>query len=104
MSSLTFKEQVLQGIPDQLPGAPEYDNSISHAPKRKDILTPAEKKLAVKNALRYFHPKHHEVLAKEFYDELIKFGRIYMHRFRPRYEMFARPIQEYPHKSLQAAA
>lgn len=77
---------------------------MSHAPRRKDILTPDEKKLAVENALRYFHPKHHEGLAKEFYEELKQFGRIYMYRFRPDYEMYARPIAEYPAKSVQTAA
>ncbi len=102
--TLTFKEQILQGIPEQLPPVQEYDGTISHAPKRKDILTIAEKKLAIKNALRYFHPKHHEVLAGEFYNELITFGRIYMYRFRPRYDMYARAIHEYPHRSLHAAA
>lgn len=101
---MDFKEQILQGIPDQLPALREYDLSVNHAPKRKDILSVEEKKLAIKNALRYFHPKHHEVLAPEFYDELQKFGRIYMYRFRPAYEMFARPVQEYPHQSLQGAA
>jgi urocanate hydratase len=103
-SNLSFKEQILQGIPDELPLAIEYDFSANHAPKRKDILTVEEKKLAIKNALRYFHPKHHEVLAPEFYSEFQKFGRIYMYRFRPTYEMFARPIQEYPHQTWQGAA
>jgi urocanate hydratase len=99
-----FKQQILQGIPDDLPPAKEYDHSVSHAPRRKDILTADEKRLAVKNALRYFHPKHHEVLAPEFYNELIQFGRIYMYRFRPDYEMVARPLQEYPFQSKQAGA
>lgn len=103
-AALTFKEQILQGIPDELPPVKVYDASVSHAPKRKDILTSDEKRLAVRNALRYFHPKHHEVLAKEFFEELKTYGRIYMHRFRPDYAMHARPINEYPHKSLQAAA
>ncbi len=102
-TELSFKEQILLGIPDELPELKPYDLSVSHAPKRKDILSVAEKKLAIKNALRYFHPKHHEVLAQEFYDELIKYGRIYMYRFRPEYKMFARPINEYPHQTLQAA-
>ena len=101
---LSFKEQILQGIPDELPPVKPIDSSVSHAPKRKDILTREEKKLAVRNALRYFHAKHHEVLAKEFYDELITHGRIYMHRFRPDYRIYARGIDEYPAKSLQAAA
>ena len=101
---LSFEEQILQGIPDELPLAKEYDSSISHAPKRKDILSKEEKKLALKNALRYFHPRHHEVLAAEFYKELQMYGRIYMYRFRPEYKMFARPISEYPYQSQQAAA
>jgi urocanate hydratase len=104
MDSPNFKGQILQGIPDELPEVKPYDLSVNHAPKRKDILSVGEKKLAIKNALRYFHPKHHEILAQEFYDELIKFGRIYMYRFRPEYKMLARPIEEYPHQSLQAAA
>jgi urocanate hydratase len=103
-TALSFKDQVLQGIPDILPQKKELDLSVSHAPRRKDILTTAEKKLAVRNALRYFHPKHHAELAPEFYDELIRFGRIYMYRFRPDYPMYARSINEYPHQSLQAAA
>jgi len=102
--SLTFSEQILQGIPGELPEIKEYDLSINHAPKRKAILTAEEKKLALKNALRYFHPKHHAVLAQEFYDEFQKFGRIYMLRFRPDYEMYARPLREYPYTSLQAGA
>ena len=102
-STITFKQQILQGIPDELPLAKEYDASVSHAPKRKDILSLEEKKLALKNALRYFHPKHHEIVAPEFYKELCDFGRIYMYRFRPEYEMVARPINDYPYQSLQAA-
>jgi len=101
---MTFKEQILRGIPDELPPAKSFDTSVSHAPKRKDILSPDEKKLAIRNALRYFHPRYHEVLAREFYDELLKFGRIYMYRFRPEYAMHARPIGDYPHTLLQAAA
>ncbi|WP_333820305.1 urocanate hydratase [Ohtaekwangia sp.] len=101
---MSFKEQILQGIPDELPEAKVYDDSVNHAPKRKDILSAEEKKLAVRNALRYFHPKHHAVLAPEFYEELIRFGRIYMYRFRPDYAMYARPLQEYPYKSQQAGA
>lgn len=100
----TFKELILQGLPDELPPVKPLDSSVSHAPKRKDILTADEKKLAVENALRYFHPKHHEVLAKEFYEELLRYGRIYMYRFRPEYKMFARPISEYPCQSQQAGA
>lgn len=99
-----FKEQILQGIPDELPPLKAIDSSVSHAPRRKDILSADEKKLAVANALRYFQPKHHAVLAKEFYEELQQYGRIYMYRFRPDYEMHARPIGDYPTQSLQAAA
>jgi urocanate hydratase len=99
-----FKEQILQGIPEAFPSPKEYDAALNHAPRRKDILSAEEKKLSVRNALRYFHPKHHELLAQEFYDELRKFGRIYMYRFRPEYPMHARPIHEYPHQSLPAAA
>lgn len=100
----SFQEQILQGIPDVLPEMPEFDITVSHAPKRKDILSAEEKKLAIRNALRYFPARHHEILAKEFANELATYGRIYMHRFRPTYAMHARPIHEYPHKSLQAAA
>ncbi|MDH4092777.1 MAG: urocanate hydratase [Cyclobacteriaceae bacterium] len=104
MDKANFKQQILAGIPTELPPVQEYDLAVHHAPKRKDILTPAEKKLAVRNALRYFQPKHHPLLAPEFYDELIRFGRIYMHRFRPAYRMYARPIEEYPCQSLAAGA
>ena len=103
-TELSFQEQILLGIPDEMPLLQVFDPSINHAPIRKDILSSEEKKLALKNALRYFHPKHHALLAPEFYEELQKFGRIYMYRFRPSYKMFARPISEYPHKSQQAAA
>ena len=99
---MTFKEIIQQGILDLLPDAKEYDNSVSHAPKRKDILSQKEKQLAIENSLRYFDKKHHKILAKEFLDELNTFGRIYMYRFRPEYKMYARPIEEYPGKSLQA--
>src|SRR5687767_13512882 len=101
---MTLQEQILQGIPDELPPIQPFDSTVSHAPKRKDILSLDEKKLAVRNALRYFHPRHHEVLAREFYDELMQHGRIYMYRFRPGYTMQARPLGEYPHCSVQAAA
>jgi urocanate hydratase len=104
MAKQSFKEQILQGIPDELPPAGNYDDTVNHAPRRKDILTAEEKNLALRNALRYFHPRHHQVLAREFYEELQRFGRIYMYRFRPDYDMFARPITEYPYQSLQAAA
>lgn len=99
-----FQREILAGIPDELPEMKAYDASINHAPKRKDILTEEEKVLALKNALRYFNPKHHAVLAPEFAEELRKYGRIYMYRFRPSYAMYARPINEYPAKSHQAAA
>ncbi|MCW5910955.1 MAG: urocanate hydratase [Cyclobacteriaceae bacterium] len=99
-----FKLQAIQGIPDTLPEKKPYDSSVNHAPKRKDILSHDEKKLAVRNALRYFHPKHHAVLASEFLEELETYGRIYMYRFRPDYKMYARTIEEYPHRSKQAAA
>jgi urocanate hydratase len=100
----SFKETILEGIPSQLPPAKKYDLLINHAPKRKDILTKKEKKLALKNALRYFSKEMHHKLAPEFLDELNHFGRIYMYRFRPDYQMYARPINEYPAKSEQAAA
>ena len=104
MEKLTFQEEILVGIPDYLPEIQDFDPEISRAPKRKDILNSDEKKLALKNALRYFHPKFHEVLAHEFAEELQKYGRIYMYRFRPTHKIFARPIEEYPAKSKQAAA
>ena len=99
-----FQESILEGIPAELPQAKPYDHNINHAPRRKDILSDEEKVLAIKNALRYFPQKHHQVLAKEFALELKEYGRIYMYRFRPDYEMFARPIDEYPARSRQAAA
>jgi urocanate hydratase len=99
-----FQSQIRQGIPDVLPAPQAFDTSVNHAPKRKDILTAEEKKLALRNALRYFDPKHHAELLPEFADELEKYGRIYMYRFRPTYKMYARPIDEYPAKSKQAAA
>jgi urocanate hydratase len=99
-----FQQAVLQGIPALLPALPAYEQDINHAPVRKDILSPDQKKLALRNALRYFDKKHHSVLAHEFADELKKYGRIYMYRFRPSYAMHARPISEYPHQSVQAAA
>lgn len=100
----SFQEAILQGIPTNLPAKYQYDTTISHAPKRKEILNADEKKLAVRNALRYFNPIHHEMLAKEFAKELNDYGRIYMYRFMPTYEMYARPIDEYPAKCRQAAA
>ena len=99
---MTFKAQIQQGIPDVLPSVKKYELSINHAPKRKSILSSDEKKLALRNALRYFDAKHHEILLPEFADELEKYGRIYMYRFRPDYEMKAREISEYPGKSAQA--
>lgn len=104
MDNRTFKKAILAGIPDELPTPKERNNKISHAPKRKEILSPEEKKLALRNALRYFPEKHHAVLAKEFAQELKDFGRIYMYRFIPDYEMHARPIDQYPCNSKQAAA
>ena len=100
----TFQEDILTGIPAVLPEPKPYDLNINHAPKRKDILSTEEKVLAIKNALRYFPKEQHEVLAAEFAQELKEYGRIYMYRFRPDYEMYARPIDEYPAKSRQAAA
>ena len=101
---MDFKQTILAGIPDVLPEPRPYDTTVNHAPKRKDILTPEQKKLAVRNALRYFDPRHHAVLAPEFARELETYGRIYMYRFRPTYEMYARPIDEYPAKCTQAVA
>jgi len=99
---MTFKEQIELGIPDELPLKRAYDISINHAPKRKEILSKAETELALRNALRYFDKKHHELLLPEFAEELKKYGRIYMHRFRPMYEMYARPISDYPGRCEQA--
>ncbi|MDR5589432.1 urocanate hydratase [Christiangramia sp. SM2212] len=99
---MNFKDQILEGIPDELPAAKAYDESLNHAPKRKDILDKDEKKLALENALRYFDKKHHETLLPEFKEELEKYGRIYMYRFKPDYDFYARPIDEYPGKSVQA--
>lgn len=101
---LSFKDLVLQGIPAELPEFKSHDTNINHAPKRKDILSTEDKKLAIRNALRYFDKKHHALLAKEFAAELKTYGRIYMYRLRPDYKIYARPIAEYPHRSLQAAA
>src|SRR5690554_1234738 len=101
---MTFKDQILEGIPENLPKEKAYNPNINHAPNRKDILTVEEKKLALSNALRYFDKKHHETLLPEFKNELETYGRIYMYRFRPDYEIYARPIEQYPAKSKQAAA
>ncbi len=100
---MTFKEQIQQGIPSQLPAKKQYPEGINRAPKRKDILSKEEKQLAIRNALRYFPKEWHEELAPEFAQELKDYGRIYMYRFKPDYEMYARPISEYPAKSQQAA-
>lgn len=99
-----FKKMIREGIPDNLPEPAQYDPNLNHAPKRKDILSITEKKLAVKNALRYFPEKFHRILAPEFAQELRDYGRIYMYRFRPDYEIKARHINEFPHRSQYAAA
>jgi urocanate hydratase len=104
MTTHNFKEQVSLGIPSSLPPPKPYDKTITHAPKRKDILTHDEKKLALRNALRYFPVEFHHVLAREFAEELAEYGRIYMYRFRPDYEMKARNIDDYPYRSRKAAA
>jgi urocanate hydratase len=101
---MTFQEQIQEGIPSQLPEPKRYEFEINHAPKRKEILSVEEKKLALRNALRYFEPQHHAKLIKEFADELHAYGRIYMYRFRPEYKMRARPISEYPGNCEQAKA
>jgi urocanate hydratase len=101
---MTFKELIQQGIPDVLPDKKDYETSINHAPKRKDILSKDEKELALRNALRYFDAKHHSILLPEFAQELETYGRIYMYRFRPTYKMYARSISEYPGKCEQAKA
>ncbi|HRD80004.1 MAG TPA: urocanate hydratase [Saprospiraceae bacterium] len=105
-TNTSFQQAILQGIPAELPPVKPYDATVSHAPRRviEGVLTAKEKQLALRNSLRYFHPRHHAVLAKEFAQELEQYGRIYMHRFRPDYEMYARPIGEYPHQCKQAAA
>jgi len=101
---MTFQQEIAQGIPDILPPLKKKDSSINHAPKRKEILSQNEKKLAIGNALRYFDKKHHPILAKEFIQELETFGRIYIYRLRPNYKMYARPISDYPGKCEQAKA
>lgn len=100
----TFQQAILQGIPQELPAPKPFDNSINHAPKRKDVLNQDEKRLAIRNALRYFPVEFHAVLAQEFARELQEFGRIYMYRFRPDYPIYARNIMAFPHRSKQAAA
>jgi len=104
MTREEFQREILLGIPDELPDPKPWDPTVNHAPKRKQILSREEKKLAVKNALRYFPPKHHAVLAQEFVQELMEYGRIYMYRFRPDYKIYARSIHDFPHKSVQAAS
>ncbi|MDE6134661.1 MAG: urocanate hydratase, partial [Muribaculaceae bacterium] len=99
-----FRAAVAAGIPAILPEPRPYDESVNHAPRRKKILSPEEERLALRNALRYFAPEHHAVLAPEFAAELREYGRIYMYRFRPAYDMHARHIDEYPARSRQAAA
>ncbi|MBR7068248.1 MAG: urocanate hydratase [Bacteroidales bacterium] len=104
MTREEFQQQILQGIPEAIPAAKPWDSNVNHAPKRKQILTADEKRLALRNALRYFDPKHHAALAPEFAQELEQFGRIYMYRYRPDYEIHARTIADFPHRSVQAAA
>lgn len=104
MTKEHFRDAILNGIPSELPAAKPFDTAVSHAPKRKDVLSQSDKRLALKNALRYFPGKFHDILAPEFLEELQKHGRIYMYRFRPEYRMYARPIDEYPCRSKQAAS
>ena len=101
---MTFKDQIRKGIPNKLPAKKKYDLTINHAPIRENVLNKVEKKLALRNSLRYFNKKHHSLLIKEFNEELNKYGRIYMYRYRPEYKMYARPINKYPYKSKKAAA
>lgn len=104
IDSISFSQAIQEGIPSILPTPRPYDPNVNHAPRRKDILSPEEKKLALRNALRYFTPEQQEELAEEFVHELETYGRIYMYRLRPHYKMYARPIDAYPHRSRQAAA
>ena len=104
VTTQSFQDHIKAGIPDSLPAKKTYDTAVNHAPKRKDILTKAEVKLALQNALRYFDEQHHEILVSEFLEELHTCGRIYMYRFRPEYSMYARSIDDYPAQSRQAAA
>ena len=104
MSDLSFAQEIQEGIPTYIPTEKSWDSNVNHAPKRKDILSKEEKKLAIANALRYFPKEQHAELAKDFVAELNTYGRVYMHRYRPTYPIFARPISEYPGKSLQARA
>ncbi len=104
INTTEFRKLVLAGITTSLPKPKSFDETLNHAPKRKNILNAEEKKLALKNALRYFPKKFHATLVKEFAEELKNYGRIYMYRFRPDYKIFARPIGDYPGKSIQAKA
>src|SRR5690554_1767865 len=104
MTTKAFKSLVVKGIPAELPELKAWDDSVNHAPKRKQVLAINEKKLALKNALMYFPSKHHAILAEEFAKELNEYGRIYMYRFRPDYLISARSINDFPHKSVQAAS
>ena len=104
MSSISFQDEILQGIPKEIPPKKDYDKSINHAPKRKQILSSEEKKLALKNALRYFPKEQHKELIEEFAAELEEYGRIYMYRYRPENEIYARPLEDYPAKCNQAKA
>ena len=98
-----MSDELYRGLPKNLPPHPGLDPNVDHAPVRKQILTPSEERLALQNALRYFDPKHHRALSKEFLEELRTYGRIYMHRFRPNIDIHARSIHDYPAKSIQAA-
>ncbi|MDD2303973.1 MAG: urocanate hydratase [Prolixibacteraceae bacterium] len=104
MNTTEFRSAIQEGIPEQLPEKKPNNKAVNHAPKRKDILSKSEKRLAVQNALRYFAPEHHALLAPEFLEELRQYGRIYMYRLRPEYEMKARSLEDYPHRSVQAAS
>ncbi|MHC1706198.1 MAG: urocanate hydratase [Bacteroidales bacterium] len=104
MELTEFQKNILEGIPDMLPQPKSRDPKINHAPRRKEVLNAEEKKLAIRNALRYFEPRHHPALAREFMNELIEYGRIYMYRLMPDYQMYARHIDEYPCRTKQAAA
>jgi len=104
MNREEFQRAILQGIPENIPSPKPWEHDVNHAPKRKQILSLSEKRLAVKNALRYFPAKHHAVLAEEFTRELEEYGRIYMYRYRPDYKITARSIHDFPHKSVQAAS
>jgi urocanate hydratase len=104
MNAEQFRAAILEGIPEELPEAKPYDPSLNHAPRRRDVLTRDERKLAIRNALRYFSPRHHRTLAREFAEELETYGRIYMYRYKPGYPISARSLDQFPHRSVQAAA